>query len=277
MTTSRPAPAVITSAPPWSVAIEMTWPSGADGPASIVPASPRIRSSPAPEPIVSAPAPPTMTSRPAPVVIASSPPSAGSSERMRSMSDGVGVVARQRAGALGRGPVDQAVVAEDDVGAVACVDRVAADAAEDHVVARAAGDAVGAADGGVGRGEQAERHRQAAEARSRGRGRQRHAVVAEDRVAAVAGGDRVRPSAAEHDVVARAGGDRVVAAGGRVRGLDAVDVGGVAVVAGQRAAVLGRDPVDEAVVADHDVVAGARADRVAADAAEDRRRRPCRW
>ena len=35
------------------------------------------------------------------------------------------------------------------------------------------------------------------------------------------------------------------------------------------AAALGRDPVDQAAVADHDVVAVARADRVAVDAAED--------
>src|SRR5207249_11156629 len=106
------------------------------------------------------------------------------------------------------------------------------------------------------------------------------AVVAEDAVVAVAGVDDVAVAAraiphryaegvvadelavfaTDDDVVALASGDAVAAAGIRSDGPDAVDVSRVAVE---------HCVVDEAAVADDDVVALVRVDGVVVDAAEE--------
>ena len=77
--------------------------------------------------------------------------------------------------------------------------------------------------------------------------------------------------AADDHVVARAGRDHVAAAVVGARREDPIDVGRVRVVAGEarRVRALGRRPVDQAAVADHEVVAVAGVDRVAVDPAED--------
>ena len=141
-----------------------------------------------------------------------------------------------------------AVVAEDHVVARGAVDRVAARAADDHVVARAARDRVDVAEVGSGRLDLVDDQV----------GRAVHvAAVAEDDVRAVAADQRVLAGAADQDrAVAGVSGlahscrDRVVAT--RV-GRDRVDV-----------AV----EVDEARVAEDDVAAEARGDRVVVAAAD---------
>src|SRR5205823_13973953 len=95
------------------------------------------------------------------------------------------------------------------------------------------------------------------------------ALVAEDDVLANAGVDRVGVLAADDDVVARAGRDRVAAAQLRIDRPDAVDVGGGVVVTGEQPAAFARRPVDEAVVAEDDVVAVGGVDGVRGDAADD--------
>ena len=67
--------------------------------------------------------------------------------------------------------------------------------------------------------------------------------------------DQLAVLAADDDVVPVAGRDVVAAAVIRVDRPDPVDVGGVEVVARERAAALGRRPVDRAGVAEDDVVA----------------------
>ncbi len=202
--------------------------------------------------------------------------------------------ARQRVRALGRGVVDVAVVAEHDVVAVPGIDRIVEHAAEHDVLAGSRDDRVVAAAVRRNRGEEPERDRLGAELRRVRMGGADLAVVAEDDVHAVAGVDRVAAEAtrvgdggpdeaeavagegdqlsvlaADHDVVAVTGGDCVVAAGVRLQAPDTVDRGWVRVVAGERPTALYGSPVDQAGVADHDVVPVTGTDRVRADAAQD--------
>ena len=161
--------------------------------------------------------------------------------------------------AVGGDVVERAAVAEDQV--VAARQRrivSAGHAAEDDVGARAGHDAVVAADGRRDRRDQAEGHPQAGLRRVRGR-RVDPAAVAEHHVAALAGVDHVAGRAADHHVVAVARDDQVAAADRRIERGHEVEV---------RRRAVKDDVVQRAVVTEHEVVAGARVDRVVGRAAE---------
>ncbi|GJD85850.1 hypothetical protein HPGCJGGD_3744 [Methylobacterium haplocladii] len=156
--------------------------------------------------------------------------------------------------------VDGAVVAEHDVVADARGDGVVARAAEHDVGAVARADGVVARDALVLRCDTDE-----LALREGGL-----TVIAEDHVAAGAGGDVVGADAAEHDVVALAGQDQIAAAEGRFEGFErdqhAVEEDDAAVVAedhvraGSGDDLVGTDAADDdaAAVAQGDLVAGAR-------------------
>ena len=173
------------------------------------------------------------------------------------------VVATDRRGQRGdrRDPaVDEggrAAVAEHDLPAIAERDPVGARAADDGDVAVPGLDAVVAADRRlVVRGLDGDQDRNGHAADGAGAGGEaRLAGIAEDHVRAGADGDAVLARAADDGGVAVASLDRVVAAG---RAGDAAQ-------ARQHAAREHR----LAVVAEDDVVAGARGDRVGAEAADD--------
>ena len=153
-----------------------------------------------------------------------------------------------------RRPVDLAVVGQHDAqaAAVAGRDAVGTDAADDDVVTGAGLDLVVAAHAGGGALDLLP-----GLASSQGEGEGAGlAAVAQDQVAAAAAGDAVGASAADDDVVACADVDGVVAALGGLRRAHA----------GQAA---GGVEAEDAVVAQHAVVAGAAADGVAALAADD--------
>ena len=206
----------------------------------------------------------------------------------------VAVLATQRVDRAAVAGCQVADMAADDVVVVlATQDAVAALAADQDVLAVVAADQVGAATVGVlgiDRGPGERMHRAHVGGRDQ-RGVERHvqrqqrkvdplfaaelvlgldlAVVAEDQVVAGIATEGVARRAAEDDVVAEAGNDRVGTAVVRCHRADDVDVARIEVAKGRRRITLLEHVVDEAVVAQHDVLAGRAVDHVARHAADD--------
>ena len=182
-------------------------------------------------------------SSPMNVWITSSPPMPGSSEPTTSRSAGSPSSATQSSNPLS--PSTRSPPAPVSMSSFAAPPMTMSPPLHGH-------DPVVAADRRRDRRDDAEGHRDAAELRRIRRRCGDPGAVADHQVAAAPGVDAVGAGAGDHDVVAVGREDRVGAAEARVQRLDDVQIGGIAVE---------RDPVQRAVVAEHQVVAGVRLDQ----------------